>query len=72
MAQHGPPDRQCYFENGGKKRKNPDKISIQAKRQKINFVSHDMSAAEDNIDSDFEVNTCTRARFHQPNQLPWT
>ena len=62
-AQYGPPDRQCHFENGGKKRKNPVKSSIHAKRPKTGFVSQDTSAADD--DSDFEDNTQTK--FHQPN-----
>ena len=63
-AQYGPPDRQCHFETGGKKRKNPVKSSIQAKRPKSSYVSQDTSAAADD-DSDFEDSTQTR--FHQPN-----
>ena len=60
-SQNGPPDRQCHFETGGKKRKSSISKSENSKRPKI------MTVIPETDDEDSDMDDFADTSFHQPN-----
>ena len=62
-SQFGPPDRQCHFENRGKKRKSAasNSKSENAKRSKI------VTVIPETNDEDSDMDDFIQSSFHQPN-----
>ncbi len=60
-SQNGPPDHQCHFENGGKKRKSSTSKSGNTKRPKIVTVIPETS------DEDSDMDDFADTSFHQLN-----
>ena len=60
-SQYRPPDRQCHFENGEKKRRASTSKSGNAKRPKVVTVVPETS------DEDSDMDDFAQSSFHQPN-----
>jgi hypothetical protein len=60
-SQNGPPDRQCHFKNGGKKRKSSTSKSGNTKRPKI------VTAIPETSDEDSDMDDFVDTSFHQLN-----
>ena len=54
-SQNGPPDRQCHFENSGKKRKSLMNKNVNTKRPKIVTVIPETSDEDSDMDDFMET-----------------